>query len=121
MKITHFFVFFALLFAIACQKKNDKNPQLIGNWTGIEWLLEDKPSDINVTQVHFEFLENGDYKSGFGNQNDKVKWRTELDKLYTVADGKQEIMVKILKLDSDTLRFEMNRGGRKETMTLLKK
>lgn len=106
---------------VSCQKKNDKNPQLIGNWQGHEWLLEDKPSDIVASQVHFEFLENGDYASGFGNQNDKGKWRTELDKLYTVAEGKQEIMVKIIKLDPDTLRFEMNRGGRKETMTLLKK
>ncbi len=82
--------------------------------------MEDKPSDINASQVHFKFEESGDYSSGFGTQNDKGQWRTELDKLYTVAYGKQEIMVKIVKLDGDTLRFEMNRGGRKETMTLLK-
>ncbi len=113
--------FCLLVLLAACQKKNDRNPQLVGNWQGISWLIEGKPSDIVAEQVHFEFQETGDFANGFGNQKSAGKWRTDGDKLYTIADGKAEILVKITKLDADTLRFDMNRGGRMETMTLLRK
>lgn len=110
-----------LISALSCQKTNDKNPALIGKWQGKEWLISDKPSDIDATQVHFEFKEDGNYSAQFGNQNQSGSWRTEKDKLYTTETGKQEIMVKILKLDPAVLSFEMNRGGQKEVLTLDKK
>ena len=104
----------------ACQKANDKNPALLGKWQGKEWLVFDKPSDMDATRVQFEFKADGGYGARFGDQNQTGIWRTENDKLYTTEVGKQEIMVKILKLDATTLSFEMNRGGQKETLTLLK-
>jgi opacity protein-like surface antigen len=111
----------AAISLLACAKKNDQNPLVMGDWVGNNWTIEGKPADLVPSQVHFEFQADGGYSAGFGNQAQKGKWRTDGDKLYTVADGKQEIFVKIMKIDADTLRFDMNRGGRAETMTLLKK
>jgi hypothetical protein len=105
----------------ACQKTNDKNPILIGQWQGAEWLIFDKPSGMDAKQVSFEFKDDGTYSARFGEQNQSGTWRTEKDKLYTQETGKQEIMVKMLVLESANLEFEMNRGGQKETLKLTKK
>ncbi len=111
----------ATLALVSCQKTNDKNTALLGQWEGTEWLIFDKPSDIDASQVKFEFREDGTYTAQFGNQNQMGTWRTEKDKLYTTETGKQEIMVKLLKADGAGLDFEMNRGGQKETLKLVKK
>jgi hypothetical protein len=105
----------------ACQPANDKNPALLGQWQGTEWLIFDKPSGMDASQVVFEFKEDGTYSASFGNQNQNGTWRTEKDKLYTLETGKKEIMVKLLKADGTNLDFEMNRGGQKETLRLVKK
>ncbi len=121
MKINILSLMLALLAFAACQKVNDKNPALLGNWQGTAWLIMDKPSDIDASQVGFEFKEDGTYSAKFGNQNQSGTWRTEKDKLYTTETGKQEILVKLLKYDGAVLDFEMNRGGQKEILKLLKK
>jgi hypothetical protein len=112
---------FALFALSACQKTNDKNPALLGSWQGTEWLIFDKPSGMDAAQVSFEFKADGSYTAQFGDQNQSGTWRTEKDKLYTQETGKQEIMVKLLKADATGLDFEMNRGGQKETLKLVKK
>ena len=114
-------VAFALIALAACQKTNDKNPALLGKWQGTEWLIFDKPSGMDAAQVNFEFKEDGTYTAQFAAQNQSGTWRTEKDKLYTQETGKQEIMVKLLKIDASSLDFEMNRGGQKETLKLAKR
>lgn len=121
MKIKILSLFLVCLFFTACQKVNDKNPALLGTWQGTEWLIMDKPSDMDATQVQFEFKEDGSYTAQFGKQSQTGTWRTEKDKLYTTETGKQEILVKLLKYDGSNLDFEMNRGGQKETLKLVKK
>ena len=110
-----------LLALTACQKVNDKNPVLIGQWQGREWLIMDKPSDIDASQVQFEFNEDGSYSASFGDQKQSGIWRTDKDKLYTTETGKMEIMVKMLTVNATALEFEMNRGGQKEILQLEKK
>ena len=105
---------------MACQKANDKNPVLFGKWQGEKWLIFDKPSDLDAKKVSFEFKEDGTYSSKFGEQGDSGVWRTEKDKLYTQAEGKKEIMVRLITADGTHLNFEMNRGGQKETLELIK-
>ncbi len=116
----HIILAFTLLALVACQKTNDKNPALLGKWQGTEWLIFDKPSGMDATQVNFEFKEDGAYNAQFADQKQSGTWRTEKDKLYTQETGKQEIMVKLLKMDATSLDFEMNRGGQKETLKLKK-
>jgi hypothetical protein len=115
------FILFSVAVLTACQKTNDRNPALIGQWQGTEWLIFDKPSDIDASKVQFEFRDDGTYTAQFGNQNQSGTWRTDKDKLYTTETGKQEIMVKLLKADGTNLDFEMNRGGQKENLRLIKK
>jgi hypothetical protein len=121
MKINKLFILIVLVAISACQKTNDKNPALLGSWQGTEWLIMDKPSDIDATKVGFEFKEDGTYNAQFANQNQSGTWRTEKDKLYTTETGKQEILVKLLKYDGAALEFEMNRGGQKEILKMAKK
>lgn len=115
------FFAFVLLVLVACQKVNDKNPALLGQWQGKEWLIMDKASDIDASKVSFEFKDDGTYKAEFGQQSQSGVWRTEKDKLYTTETGKQEILVKVLKADFSSLDFEMNRGGQKEILKMVKK
>jgi Lipocalin-like domain len=122
MKNLIFFLAMTLLGTLhSCQSTNDKNPMLIGKWQGTEWLVFDKPSDLDASKVTFEFDEAGNYTAEFGDQKQDGSWRTEKEKLYTTETGKKEIMVKILRLDATNLDFEMNRGGQKETLKLVKK
>lgn len=108
------------LFFTSCQQENDKNANLPGKWQGKEWLIFDKPSGEDASQVHFEFAADGTYSAGFGKQGEKGTWRTIGDKLYTKGEGRKEIMVKMLTADGTTLKFEMNRGGQQETLELTK-
>ncbi|MBK6932348.1 MAG: hypothetical protein IPH12_16415 [Saprospirales bacterium] len=113
-----------LLFTAAftnCRRTNDNNPALYGKWTGKEWLVFGKPAGRDAARVFFEFTADGNYSAGFGDQTENGSWRTDKDKLYTTAQNRKEIMVKILKLDAQTLLFEMNRSGRQETLELTKK
>ena len=87
----------------ACQKANDKNPLLIGKWEGTEWLIMGKPGGMDASQVYFEFKDDGTYAAGFGNQQQSGVWRTEKEKLYTRETGKEEILVKIMRLDAAAL------------------
>jgi len=121
MKINTLIIAFLIVALTACQKANDKNPALLGSWQGTEWLIFDKPSDMDATQVRFEFREDGSFTADFGDQKKQGVWRTDKDKLYTTETGMQEIMVKLLKADGTNLDFEMNRGGQKETLRLTKK
>lgn len=113
-------LFGLVLFTTACQPENDKNPALPGKWQGKEWLVFDKPSGQDASQVHFEFNEDGTYAAGFGEQSEKGVWRTAGDRLYTTAEGRKQIMVKIQQIDATTLKIEMNRGGQPETIELTK-
>lgn len=113
-------VFALTLLLTACQRENDKNPALLGKWQGKEWLVFDKPSGQDASQVRFEFKDDGSYTAAFGEQGEKGVWRTSHDKLYTTAEHKKEIMVKLLLADGTTLKFEMNRGGQQETLELIK-
>lgn len=123
MKLTQFLYLFSaglMLILTACQPENDKNPALFGKWQGKEWLVFGKPSAQDAARVQFEFREDGAYTAAFGAQNESGVWRTVGDKLYTTADGRKEIMVKILTVDVSVLKFEMNRGGQQETLELTK-
>lgn len=122
MKNAPYFLTLAMMLSLllACKKNIEHNPALFGKWQGQNWIINDQPSDIDAAQVHFEFKEDGTYSASFSNQQESGTWYTEKDRLYTTAQGKQKIMVKLLKADGTDLHFEMNRTGRKETLELRK-
>jgi hypothetical protein len=109
----------AMTFITSCKKANDKSANLLGKWQGTEWLIEGKKSGIDAKIVHFEFMIDGSYTAQKGDGYSEIGvWRNEGDKLYTTAQGKQEILVKMLKYDGSVLSFEMNRGGQHEVLTM---
>ena len=107
---------FALVFLFLAGCAADKGYQqaLIGNWQGVAWTVEGRQGpDASVVKFAFEEL---GYRATLGSKEEKGSFRVEGDKLYTRAEGQQEIMVKIVRLSTDTLEFEMNRGGTKENL-----
>lgn len=104
----------------SCKQPPEHNPILIGQWQGTNWLINGQVAGIDASQVHFEFSADGGYTASFGTQAEKGTWYTRGDKLYTTADGRKEIIVKLIKIEPQALSFEMNRGGRPETLELKK-
>lgn len=87
-----------------------------GKWQAAHWVTESGETRP-VESVNFDF--HGDtYNAKLGLKDESGSFRLEGDKLYTKAEGQQEIMVKIASVTPDSLVFEMNRGGVKEVMTL---
>lgn len=96
------------------------DPALIGNWKGKEWLIAGNPSGQDAAKVYFNFKPDGTYTAGYGDQGEAGKWHTGKNVLYTKAEGRKAIAVKIMKADGNTLQFEMNRAGQQETLELVK-
>jgi hypothetical protein len=110
-----------LIGLFACKREIQRDPLVVGQWTGTEWLIGSQPGGMDAAKVRFDFGADGQYAAEFGTQRQKGTWHTDSGKLYTQENGKQEIMVKILRLDATHLDFEMNRGGQQETLRLEKK
>ena len=105
-----------LIFA-AC--KTD-NPQILGEWTGISWEVEGKPSGRDATQMHFKFNADDTYTLTFGAMGEKGKFKLKGNKLYTTEEGKLEKMVEIKLPSSDTMIMNMNRQGDAEELVLVR-
>ncbi len=117
MKYLSLFAFLVFCFANCSQDLGYKT-KIQGSWQVTHWDIGNGQTRP-VENVHFEF--HGDeYGAKLGQRSEAGKFRIENDKLYTHAEGQQEIMVKIQKLTADSMVFEMNRGGTPEVMTLLK-
>ena len=110
-----------LLFLLSCNTNSENNKLIIGIWTGAEWLVNGKPSDLNAQDTHFMFNDKGEYSYEYSGNKEKGKYIIEKDMLFTTPTGEQEIMVKIIKLTKDSLVFDMNRGGQPESLTLIRK
>ena len=100
---------------------SENKTQLIGEWVGVDWTVEGKPSNYDAKQVYFNFAKDGGYTSDFGGSKEKGTYIVRDDKLYTTPDEQLEIMVQIRKLTKDSLVFDMNRSGTSETLTLIRK
>ena len=110
-----------LLLLLSCNNNSENNKLIIGNWSGVEWLVNGAPSGHSAGDTHFTFDNKGEYSFEYGETREKGTYKIENDMLFTTPAGQQEIMVKITRLTKDSLVFDMNRGGQPETLTLIKK
>lgn len=108
-----------LLILLSCNNSENKK-LIIGNWSGTEWLVNGKPSDLDAKGTHFTFNDKGEYIHEYSGNKEKGTWIIEKDMLFTTPTGENEMMVKIIKLTKDSLIFDMNRGGQPESLTLLR-
>jgi hypothetical protein len=108
------------LMMTACTLMVTDNKLIFGKWTGIEWLSEGEPSTYNPADATFTFSENGYYSFQYADNIEKGKFTFSNNQLFTTPEGGIRMMVKVIKLENDTLIFDMNRGGQAERLTLVK-
>lgn len=111
---------FLLLSSSSCQLTVEKE-LVIGEWKGVEWLIEGQEGDYDATSTFFEFSEDGRYTYMYGDVGEQGIYTVVNNELFTTPDGGMKMMVRIKKLTPDTMVLGMNRGGTSETLTLAKK
>ena len=71
--------------------------------------------------MHFQFNMDKTYYSKLGSVEDSGSYKIQGGNLRVFPQGKMELMVKITKLNNDTLTFLMNLAGEEEILTLVRK
>ncbi|MEO6488595.1 MAG: lipocalin family protein [Ferruginibacter sp.] len=113
-------VIILLLSSIASCANTENNKLIVGNWSANEWLIDGNPSNRDTEGTHFTFDDKANYTFSYSGTVEKGTYKVENNMLFTKPDNQQEIMVKITKLTTDSLVFDMNRSGTAEILTLLK-
>jgi hypothetical protein len=115
----YFILFIVCAFAACADTEN--NRLIVGSWNGSEWLVEGKTSGKNATGTSFNFDKDGNYTYNYAGTIEKGTYKVEKNNLFTKPEGELEMMVKITTLTNDSLVFDMSRGGRPETLILIRK
>ena len=105
------------LIATACGGKYSES-DMLGTWKVNDWKVESSGKSIN-SQMDMTFETDGKYNIDFGSKKEAGKYWLSGEYLHTVAEGKSEMSVRIMKLTSDSLELQMNRGGQLERVILL--
>ena len=117
MKIRNcFFAIVVILFTSCANTENNK--KIIGKWSGTEWLVNNAPSNLDAAKASFNFDDKGNYSFDYAGTKEEGTYKVENEMLFTKPANQQEIMVKIFKLTTDSLVFDMNRSGQAERLTL---
>ena len=120
MKVTKL-LFICFVLITACQPKQKwPNEALHGKWDTSSWINLNNQQAING-QLDFNFKEDGRYVLDYGSKQVEGKYWIEGEYLHTIEDQQSEMKVKILTLTGDSLKIDMNRGGRMEQVILTKK
>ena len=109
-----------VIFIIGCTMMITDNKLIFGEWTGVEWLVENSLSNHDPGQAKFSFDDEGNYTYQYGGDTEKGKFTFANNQLFTTPDGGIKIMVKVPRIEQDTMVFEMNRGGQSERLTLIR-
>lgn len=117
--ITIALLFCSTLYWFSCESPFKTDPNIYGEWHKTSWVVDKTGEEMNV-KMDFTFNEDGSYSIDYGSQQEKGKFQIKDKKLYTTEDGQAEKFVKIIQLTADSLQFKMNRGGRMETVVLVK-
>lgn len=119
MKIIGYLFFCSIFFLSSCFDA-EKQRLIIGNWRGVDWSVEGRPAAHAADAVAFSFDDNGKYTYRYQDFNEAGKYNVANNQLFTTPDGGSRMMVKIIKLDQDTLVFDMNRSGQAEVLKLVR-
>ena len=115
-----FLIILAAILLLSCGDSKQKD-LIVGRWTGVEWLESGQPSAVlNPADAVFQFDAGDTYSFTYAGNIESGKYFVTNQQLFTTPDGGVKMMVKIIKLDQDTLRFDMNRGGSSERLTLVR-
>ncbi len=121
MKQSLFYVFLILLMTSCFDAPENIDMKMLhGEWSGAAWEIEGG-DNRDASNVGFLFNVDSTYTATAGSGGETGIYRIDGDKLYTTAKGAAEKNVRILKVNTDSLIFEMNRVGTIETLILVKK
>ena len=113
---------FLLIFFLVIACSPNENEQLIlGEWVCTSWTTAVDPLNSCNNNVYFDFNADKSFSSEITTLKEQGTYYVRKDVLYTKAEGRSEIAVKIKELNSDTLHFGMNRGGVEEDLILVRK
>jgi hypothetical protein len=107
------------IFFSSCFDSIDKK-MVIGQWNGVEWIVEGQSSQIDATSASFVFKDDGTYTYTYADATESGKYFISGNELFTTPEGGIKMMVRIEKITPDSLVFNMNRGGTAETLTLVR-
>lgn len=99
---------------------SEKYEKISGEWECSSWISQSTGIDNCKNNVHFNFQTDKIYSSTLGVAIDTGNYRILNDMLYVTPNGKVEFVVKITRLDNDTLVFLMNQAGDEEILTLVR-
>lgn len=105
---------------VACTNTNWDKTLLYGDWEVKEWINTQDNSKI-TDKMDFKFSEDGKYSVNYGPMSEEGTYWIMGDFLHTIEKGQAEKKVKLTNLSADQLSFEMNRGGRIETVLFKRK
>lgn len=109
-------LFIFTLILSACSDKYSKT-DLIGKWKVDSWKIESTGKTVN-NKMDMKFDEDGKYLIDYGSKKESGEFWISGEFLHTQAEGKSEMSVRILGLNSDSLVIQMNRGGSMEKVVL---
>jgi len=114
-------LFVVILMSIACNNNiNEREKLIVGKWQAVSWLANGQQVQGTET-VSFSFDSMNKYNYANLEIRESGSYKIENDMLFTTPSNQQEMMVKIIKITKDSLIFGMNRSGKEEQLTLLKK
>jgi hypothetical protein len=93
---------------------------LPGRWQAVSWMAGDQPAGHATAGTFFVFEETGRYQYTYSGTTEQGEWYLSGPELFTTPDGGTKMMVRIARMEGDTLVFDMNRGGTAERLVLVR-
>ena len=114
-------IFFSFIYRIFSIMQRCRTKKLIqGKWICTDWKVRGESKSKDQINVEFNFQDGGDYDYKNASLHGKGVYKVQGGKLYTTPENELEIAVNIEKLTTDTLIFNMSRGGTPESMLLVR-
>ena len=112
------------LVATACERPYTAE-KLSGEWIGARFTQQGQDLKVNPQDFSFRFEPEGRYVyKGTSNYREEGIFRIEGDRLYTTDEidaNALEKAVRMRQLDPDTLKIQMNDGGKEQELNLVRK
>lgn len=109
-----------IIITITACTDTEKEKAIIGTWTGVSWTLEGKEGGYNAASARFTFEGDKRYQYSYNGHQETGDYFISNQQLHTKPDGGTTMMVKIVRLEGDTMVFDMNRGGQAEQLVLVR-
>ena len=119
MKSAKFSFLLLIVYFLSCNDARQKK-LIQGKWICTDWKVRGESKSKDQINVEFNFQDGGDYEYKNASLHEKGVYKVRGGKLYTTPENELEIAVNIEKLTTDTLIFNMSRGGTPESMLLIR-